>query len=666
MSGLHSRGRTTRSQIRQRRSVAQLWHATYRLAVLTGMTVALLAGMTSAPARAEGIAEQDPDDALVLARRYAPVMMLKAQEQECDQDGEPYGPTSIDIVLDNPEVVLRQLGPGDPVIMNGPGASDLFELGRGFFVDFPGSALEPGCVYEEDFRKYSRNKQPVVYAHVVQQEEYPDQIALQYWFYWYYNDWNNKHESDWEGIQLLFDAATVAEALDADPVSIGYAQHEGGETAEWDASKLEREGNRPLVYSSAGSHASYFGSAHYLGRSGSEGFGCDVTDGPSDRVDPDVVLLPDSVDDPDDPLAWLAFDGRWGERQNGPFNGPTGPAAKGRWLDPVDWHQDLRTSSVIVPGGDSQASAVVSAFCGVVEWGSGTLISFSTSPLKLVISAVLMLTVLSWAAGRTIWSRAPFEPLRRRRRAGQIIRLAFSSYRRMPGVLVKFGLVYLPAAALAALFGAIVAIVPLVKDAAGLAGQDSGTSIVLAFIAGGIPQLIALVLISAMMAVYLDRAGTDEALSPADAARLAWARRRELAGGLLRASAVVVGLLVTVVGTPWAIRQVVRYQFMPHAVMLEDRDGKSALASSSDLVRGRWWHTGLVVALLNAVVIAVNLLVGVVLLVIFSGLPLWIFSTLVTLAYGLVVPVTALALTLLYGDAVTEQQPADDRELVSA
>ncbi len=63
--------------------------------------------------------------------------------------------------------------------------------------------------------------------------------------------------------------------------------------------------------------------------------------------------------------------------------------------------------------------------------------------------------------------------------------------------------------------------------------------------------------------------------------------------------------------------------------------------------------------------IGVNLLVGVVLLVIFSGLPLAVFSAFVTLVYGLVVPVTALALTLLYGDAVTEKVPADDRELVS-
>ena len=55
-----------------------------------------------------------------------------------------------------------------------------------------------------------------------------------------------------------------------------------------------------------------------MGRSGSEGFGCDNTDEPSTRVEPEVVLLPDGVDDPADPLAWVDFEGRWGERHASP------------------------------------------------------------------------------------------------------------------------------------------------------------------------------------------------------------------------------------------------------------------------------------------------------------------------------------------------------------
>ena len=279
--------------------------------------------------------------------------MLKQQAEDCDPDGEPYRPSSVDIVLDNPEVALRQLGNADPVVKWAPSASDLFGLNQGFYLDFPGSALSPGCIYETDFWKYTGDRPAAVYAHIVQDPSRRDRLYLQYWFYWYFNDWNNKHESDWEGITLQFEAASIEEALAGQPVAVGYSQHEGGERALWNDTKLTRDGDHPVVYSSAGSHASYYGSAVYLGRGASEGFGCDTTTGPSDRVVPEVVVLPDRVDDPNDPLAWLSFNGRWGERQSGPFNGPTGPAAKDRWLDPAPWFEDLRDDSVVIPGGES-------------------------------------------------------------------------------------------------------------------------------------------------------------------------------------------------------------------------------------------------------------------------------------------------------------------------
>ncbi len=284
----------------------------------------------------------DGDAAQQLAERFVPVIMVKEQDGPCDVGGEPYRPMSVDALLDNPQIALRQMSVDNPVVMWGPGARDLFGLGEGFFLDFPGDSLKPGCIFEEGFEQYNDGWPPVVYAHVVQHPDEPELVFLQYWSYWYYNDWNNKHESDWEGIALKFEASSVEQALASEPVAVGYSQHEGGERADWDSGKLNRDGDRPIVYSSAGSHASYFGSAVYLGRSGSEGFGCDTTTGPSIRLDPEVVVLPDEVGDPDDPLAWLAYGGRWGERQSGAFNGPTGPTAKDRWLDPAPWFDELR------------------------------------------------------------------------------------------------------------------------------------------------------------------------------------------------------------------------------------------------------------------------------------------------------------------------------------
>ena len=341
-----------------------------------------------------------------------------------------------------------------PSSTRAPGAADLYGLGEGFFLDFPGSSLSPGCIYERDFRKYSAGVPATVYAHVVQQPDEPDLVFVQYWFYWYYNDWNNKHESDWEGITLRFDASSIEDALTTEPVAVGFSQHEGGERADWDDPKLEREGDRPVVYSSAGSHASYYGSALYLGRAASEGFGCDDTSGPSTRVDPEVIVLPDSVDDPNDPLAWVDYSGRWGERQSGAFNGPTGPSVKGRWLEPAPWFDELRSTSVVIPTGDSQAASVIDVFCGAVAAGSRTLISFTVSPARVVVALALLVLLVAFLANRTDWSLVSPTPTGRRRRAGQIVRASARTYAAAPAVFIMFGLVYIPAAVLAGVVAA--------------------------------------------------------------------------------------------------------------------------------------------------------------------------------------------------------------------
>ncbi|MCP3856467.1 MAG: Vps62-related protein [Actinomycetia bacterium] len=634
-----------------------------RSAITVMLVVLVFAGLMSVfpdAARAEDLAGDDPGGAQQLADRYAPVMVLKAQDGPCDPEGEPYAPTNVEIVLDNPEILLRQVGNGDPAVKRAPSASDLFGLGQGFFLDFPGGALDPGCIYERDFARYRAGLPVTVYAHIAQNDAHPGRLVLQYWFYWYYNDWNNKHESDWEGVQLLFDASSIEQALAGEPVSVGYAQHEGGERAHWDSSKLERDGTHPVVYSSAGSHASYYGSAVYLGRSGSEGFGCDNTDGPSDRFESEVIVLPDTVDDAASELAWLAYEGRWGERQRGAFNGPTGPLAKGRWLDPVTWHDELRQSSVVIPAGDSIGEQVIGAFCSTVEWGSSQLISVTTSPIRLMVIAVLLGLMAIWLIRRTTWTLAPATPLVDRRRAGQIIRGAYRQYRRSWRDLLPFGAVYLPAILVAGLLGALFSLLPLVGDLLDVAGDRSGTSFILAVTAGGVPQVIAAVAVNAAAAAYLGSSSSDERCSAAGAIRLCWSAKGRLVRATLRALVVVGVLLVSIVGIPWGIRQLVRYQFAPQVIVLEGLDSRAALARSTELVRGRWLHTAVMVAVFNALPLVTALIIGLLLLLALAGLPLWVFSVLMTLIYGLLMPLAATAHAMLYGDAVADNDQHQD------
>jgi hypothetical protein len=504
----------------------------------------------------------------------------------------------------------------------------------------------------------------------VQQPDEPELVFVQYWFYWYYNDWNNKHESDWEGITLKFEASSIAEALQGEPVAVGYSQHEGGERADWDDPKLGRDGDHPIVYSSARSHASYFGSALYLGRGASEGFGCDDTSGPSEQVSPEVVVLPDSVDDPTDPLAWLEYRGRWGERQNKSFNGPTGPAAKARWLEPAPWFDDLRPSSVVIPAGDSGAASVIDVFCGAVERGSTALVNLSTSPERVIVILLVLILLARFLVGRTDWSRVETSPVVKQRKAGQIIRAAFVMYRRSPLVYIMFGLVYIPAAMVTGALTSLVQQVPFISALTGLATGATGTSLILAGLVGSIANVAAFVFISGIVAEYLDgpERGTAAAVT---AMKVTWHRRRELARAFLRSFAIVFALLVSLIGAPWGIRQLVRYQFVPQAVTYDDLAGQQALDRSSDLVRGRWFHTALVAAVVNGFVGLTALIVALLLLVLASGIPLWVFSALATLVYALTVPLAAIAMTLLYGNAIAARadldaapDPAPDDHLV--
>ncbi|MDH4076444.1 MAG: hypothetical protein OEW29_10950, partial [Acidimicrobiia bacterium] len=201
---------------------------------IMAMTVTAVAMLGASQSTVAAAPQQSPDDpSQQLAERFAPIVMLKQQAKVCSTDGEQFRPSSVDVVLDNPEIALRQVSGGNPVVSRAPSAADLFGLGEGFFLDFPGTSLTPGCIYERDFQKYSEDRPAAIYAHVVQQPNEPDLVFVEYWFYWYYNDWNNKHESDWEGITLQFEASSVEEALQSEPVAVGYAQHEGGERTNW-------------------------------------------------------------------------------------------------------------------------------------------------------------------------------------------------------------------------------------------------------------------------------------------------------------------------------------------------------------------------------------------------------------------------------------------------
>lgn len=238
-----------------------------RVALVIGL-MAMLLGAGPSPAAAD---DQDLADR-ELAERFAPVLRLVTQDERCGP-GEPYVPSAVDVLFDNPTVALRGPWTSRDLVAVGPSEEQLAAGLPGYSLDLPGDPLDPGCSYERWARsQWGPESAPTVYARVTGQRGVEGRLALQYWFFYPFNDYDNKHESDWERIQLEFEADDAAQALTREPVLAVYSQHYGAERGDWGDPKVEvLDETHPVVYVSAGSHASQFSEGVFLGSTSSWG-----------------------------------------------------------------------------------------------------------------------------------------------------------------------------------------------------------------------------------------------------------------------------------------------------------------------------------------------------------------------------------------------------------
>src|SRR4051794_29723859 len=103
--------------------------------LVVGVALAALCAVAP-PAQADVRAAPDAGAAAQqLVERYAPVVVVRRHDTPCGTDGEPYVPMTVDALLDNPEVALRQVGNGDQVMTWAPTARDLYSGGEGVYLD---------------------------------------------------------------------------------------------------------------------------------------------------------------------------------------------------------------------------------------------------------------------------------------------------------------------------------------------------------------------------------------------------------------------------------------------------------------------------------------------------------------------------------------------------
>jgi hypothetical protein len=620
---------------------------------------AALAALVSVPLGAAAGPEQK------LANRYAPIVELVDQAKPCEK-GEPWRPTTVRIVLGNPEVTLRGPGKGNPVVKRAPTAADLYGKGEGYFLNYPGNPNFPRCTYDRDGKRFARGKPSITYAHIVTQPSGEPggtgRLALEYWLFYYFNDYNDKHEADWEGIQLVFDADSAREALGRKPVEAGYAQHEGGERASWDSHKLEKLGTHPVVYSAKGSHASYYSSALWLGKSASQGVGCDDTRGPLHPVQLQAGLLPSTVDSRSSPYTWLAFDGRWGQKLPGVNNGPQGPNAKPRWSDPFAWQDSLRNDSVNLPAGETLGTSVTGAFCGSVAFLSSILTFFYNSPTEtvvaVVLAVVLILALVIWLVRRTTWSGRPEKPIRAKRTIGEMLRASARLYRKRKWLFLAVGL----------LSPITFVFVKLLEAGLQAAFSPLGdVSIKLSATA------FAALAVNAAVAIALDRLDRGQPVKVLGTYRLVLRRALPLLGAILLEGLVfvvafvlvlllpvvitllyqpvgeVAFLVVVVVALPTFAWLLLGWAFTSQQIYLEGRSPFYVVRQPLRLTRGHWWRVALLLAVLYVVAIATGPIIGVILIVA-TPIDPRLFDLVGSVVYILVLPYVAISSTLLFFD----------------
>lgn len=377
-----------------------------RISTLSVVGMAILLCIAASGGNAGAAA---PDERELLDK-YLPVLATPRQKTPCGK-GEPFFPVAVDAVLGREEVTLRDAR--RRALITAPTAQDLAMSGASAYLDFPGKALKPGCAYEKWFD--SLDAEPTTYGRLVLDPNHPDRLVAQYWFFWIYNDWNDRHEGDWEMVQFLFDTPDPARAMDEGPSDVIVAQHEGGEVRAWGDMSLWDD--QPLFFPAAGSHATYYSAGRWLGTDAQTGFGCDDTGSPLTVIRPELKVLPTRGSiDPESDLAWLAWEGRWGERQPTFNNGPTGPTTKDQWNHPVTWFEEEgRAASVSLP---PLGTPVTNTFCAVTARASLAMFELFDRPWLVAIVVVLLGGLIVRSMRKTSWTPNDPFPLSQHRDAG--------------------------------------------------------------------------------------------------------------------------------------------------------------------------------------------------------------------------------------------------------
>lgn len=300
----------------------------------------MLAGLLLRHAGGALADEPLPESDLELAQRYAPILYFHA--------AEVFRPQPADVIVEQARLRQSRRLWFDVNVLLSLDVLDLFDLESDeshfldvWYGDDGSSAYTNYTAHRAYYRAAlspSAGGAPItVYARVVR-DEVPGIVTIQYWALYYYNDWFNKHEGDWEMVQVIL--------AQGGPEWVVLSQHHGGTRRAWARTPVVQD-THPATYVALGSHANYFvGDEVYPNAKDIGNERVEIMDrtGSYGGVIPEVILMPDRETLAEEPdawpgMEWLPFRGHWGEMAaQGDFGGPLGPPDKGaQWETPYGW-----------------------------------------------------------------------------------------------------------------------------------------------------------------------------------------------------------------------------------------------------------------------------------------------------------------------------------------
>jgi hypothetical protein len=233
-------------------------------------------------------------EAVRLARRYAPLLRFAT--------GERYRPLRLEDYLAS-SVLRAGSPPRGTISQSQPTLFSLPTQSAASYLDVRGAQPNANAaqypVIEQQLD--STHPRPTIYWHLARQPA-TGRLAIEYWFFYLYNDFQDKHEADWEGATVFLENGT--------PIGVSYSQHQGRKWAIWSATSTSA--GSPLVSVARGSHANYPVPGRYairvcwtLG-----GRHCALTKTHDDATSTGAKLAPSAYDL--QPLGGAGFTGSWG------------------------------------------------------------------------------------------------------------------------------------------------------------------------------------------------------------------------------------------------------------------------------------------------------------------------------------------------------------------